>query len=199
MYKKDRIKKWKDKVCNTEDYNFKIDGYDSNGRGIDGKRSPFGVSTIAKHNSLIRKNCYGKCKCKNKNDHYCGWVTLLDSYKDDRIISRFWPIELGLYDLGVHIKLQKFTLHDHRYDLNAYKNNLKEEEKMKSNDCNISLRNRENMVNVERKIDKYMHKVLCQEIKLNYKIRKIAEREMIISMREIELEKRLLALEESDL
>ena len=25
----------------------------------------------------------------NKNDHYCGWVTLLDSYKDDRIISRF--------------------------------------------------------------------------------------------------------------
>ena len=70
---------------------------------------------------------------------------------------------------------------------------------MKSNDCNISLRNRENMVNVERKIDKYMHKVLCQEIKLNYKIRKIAEREMIISMREIELEKRLLALEESDL
>ena len=27
MYKKDRIKKWKDKVCNTEDYNFKIDGY----------------------------------------------------------------------------------------------------------------------------------------------------------------------------
>ena len=30
----------------------------------------------------------------NKNDHYCGWVTLLDSYKDDRIISRFWPIKL---------------------------------------------------------------------------------------------------------
>lgn len=187
---------WKNKICNTEDKMFLFDGYDRLGRGIDGKKKPFGALNINQHNKYIRKNMYGNCRCKDKNGHSCGWVTLLDSGIDNSIISRNWPIDYGVYNILTHKLLQKYILPDYTYDLSKFESesSLIDLQDYKS-ELNISsqitennipnyidkLINYENYLKVkEKSLNELYLKVCCHELKqiANFKIASKQESEL---------------------
>ena len=72
----------------------------------------------------MRKNMYGNCRCKDKNGHICGWVTLLYLGIDNYIISRNWPIDYGVYNVLTHKLLQKYILPDYIYDLSTFESEI---------------------------------------------------------------------------
>ena len=121
----------------------------------------------------MRKNMYGNCRCKDKNGHICGWVTLLDLGIDNYIISRNWPIDYGVYNVLTHKLLQKYILPDYIYDLSTFESEISliDLQDYKS-ELNIStqitdkLINYENYLKVkEKSLNELYLKVCCYELK----------------------------------
>ena len=112
---------------------------------------------------------YGNCRCTDKSNHLCGWVILLDSAVTKNIISRSWPIKLGLYSIVTHSLLQNYILPDYTYDLISFENdhfnlNFNKIQSDITADQNLNL---SDISNILFKLKKYKKSLEIKEEKIN--------------------------------